>query len=208
MIQILFYSGFTMPPEHSLLRDEEDNSCKKKKNYKTSRVIPEFLSYTSSHLFSWIGLKIIFNTYFRAYFTKYCRSWKKLQKASLDSLKQVKKHIAFFYRIQYIMITFTINYPFKFPYRKKRIYLMWYEVKFYPAQCQAFESVFFTKITKANEPSYKEDYLWCEPSTNNQQLQLWKLQFFHRISPWLLLSCNSALRSREAASYRTESMTR
>lgn len=57
---------------------------------------------------------------------------------------------------------------------------MWYEVKFYPAQCQAFESVFFTKITKANEPSYKEDYLWCEPSTNNQQLQLWKLQFFHK----------------------------
>lgn len=28
-----------------------------------------------------------------------------------------------------------------------------------------------SKIVQANEPSYKEDYLCYEPSTNNKQLQ-------------------------------------
>lgn len=67
-----------------------------KKNYKTSRAIPAFLEYASSHLFSRTTLKIIVNMYFQEHFTKYYIAWKKLQKASFDSLKQFKKQIASF----------------------------------------------------------------------------------------------------------------
>lgn len=38
------------------------------------------------------------------------------------------------------MITFIINYPLNLPYRTEKNYLMWYEVKFYPAQCKNVKS--------------------------------------------------------------------
>lgn len=80
---------------------------------------------------------------------------------------------------------------------------MWREVKFYPACCQAFKSAFFSTIVKTNWPGSNEDYLWYESSTTNKKLQLWRPQFFYRISSWLLLSHNSALWSREPASHGT-----
>lgn len=78
---------------------------------------------------------------------------------------------------------------------------MWYEVRFYPACWQAFRSAFFPKPAKANWPTSNRDHIWYESGTNNKQLQLWQLQFFYRISSWLSLSHNSALRSGELASH-------